>query len=241
MKKLVVIALAIVAVSCNGIIGNGYTISGEVKGLADGTKVFLEKQGESAASGIIGVDTVLVKGGKFEFKGEAKEPQIHRVNFDNKGGFMLILEKGNIKATVNKDSMGLAKVSGTFNNDELLKYNENLMGIQKKMMAFENKNMKAFQAAQAKNDTVTINKIRKEYLTFNDQIVIKNNEYVEKNTESYISLLIIQGMFANPNADLKKIRKYFDALDSEIKETTTGKKVNKQIEEFEKASKTPKK
>ena len=241
MKKLVLIALSAFAVSCNGIIGNGYKISGEIKGMPDGTMVFLEKQGETAASGIIGVDTTVVKEGKFEFEGKAEEPLMHRVRFDQIGGFMMILEKGNIDVKALKDSLGMAKVTGTYNNDELQKYNKNLLAIQKKMMAFENQNIKIFEEAQAKKDTATIEKLRVQYMKFNDEIVESNKTYAEKNPKSFLSLLIIQGMFANPQADIVKIKKYFDNLDSDVKETSTGKKLKKQIEDFEKASQGKKK
>lgn len=236
MKKLVLIALSAFAVSCNGIIGNGYKISGEIKGFPDGTTVYLEKQGESSATGIIGVDTTVVKGGKFVFEGKTEEPLMHRVRFDQIGGFMMILEKGNIEVKGTKDSLGMAKVTGTHSNDELHKYNMNMVNIQKKMMAFEKQNMKTFEEAQAKKDTATIEKLKKEYLKLNDEIVESNKVYVEKNHDSFLSVLIIQGMFSNPQADVVKIRKYFDDLDSDLKETSTGKKLKSQIEEIEKAT-----
>ena len=241
MKKLVVLALAIVAVSCNGIIGNGYTISGEVKGLADGTKVFLEKQDEKTGAPMA-VDTVKIEKGKFTFEGKAEQPEIHGVRFENiPGGFALVVEKGDIKAIANKDSIGRAKVSGTFNNDEMTKYIGKLEVIQKKILAFQQKNMPIMQAAQQKNDTALMEKLNKEYMSFQDEMMNVNNKYVEESPKSFISVLLIQGMLGNPSADIAKIKKYFDALDSDIKETTPGKKVKKQLEEMEKAKNTAKK
>lgn len=241
MKKLVVIALAIVAVSCNGIIGNGYTISGEIAGLADGTKVFLEKQDEKTGMPIA-VDTVKVEKGKFTFKGEAKEPIIHGVRFENtQGGFAVIVEKGNINIVAKKDSIGKAKISGTYNNEEMSKYLGKLEVIQKKMMAFQQKNMPIMQAAQQKNDTVVMRNLNKEYMSFQTEMIDINNKYIEESPKSFISVLLIQGMLADPSADLIKIKKYYDALDSDVKETSPGKKIKKQIEDMEKASKTAKK
>ena len=72
MKKIIVIALSAFVMSCTGIVGNGFKISGEIKGLPDGTNVFLEKQNTSAAAGVIAVDTVKIKNGKFTFEGKAE-------------------------------------------------------------------------------------------------------------------------------------------------------------------------
>jgi len=241
MKKLVVIALAIVAVSCNGIIGNGFKISGEIAGLADGTKVFLEKQDDKTGMPVA-VDTVKLEKGTFTFEGEAKEPQIHSVRFENtQGGFILIVEKGNIEAKINKDSIGLAKVTGTYNNDELLKYNGRMMVIQKRMMAFQKDNMAKMQAAQEKNDTVVMNKLNKDFSKFQEEFMTSSIKYVEESPKSFLSILLIQGMFNDPNPDLAKIKKYYDALDSDVKETTPGKNVKAKIEELEKASASKKK
>jgi hypothetical protein len=233
MKKLAIIALSVLAVSCNK-----YKISGEIKGMPDGTMVYLEKQGESTATGIIGVDTAVVKDGKFMFEGKTEEPLMHRVRFDQLGGFMLILEKGNIEAKANKDSLnfGIAKVTGTRSNDELAAYNKTITAITKKMRAFETQNIQALQTAEAAKDTATVERLRKEYMKFNEEIIASNKAYAEKNTDSFLSVLIIQGMFADPNVDVAKVKKYFDNLSSDLKETSTAKKVKKQIEDFEKAT-----
>lgn len=124
--------------SCNGIIGDGYEITGEVNGLMDGTRVFLQKQ--EPGKGVVSVDTAKIEKGKFTFEGEAKEPEMHSISIENvQGGFGVIVEKGNIKAIVNKDSIYKTKLSGTYNNDEFAKFNDRAMQMQKNMMAFEKK------------------------------------------------------------------------------------------------------
>lgn len=241
MKKLVVIALAIVAVSCNGIIGNGFKISGEIAGLADGTKVFLEKQDDKTGMPVT-IDTAKIEKGKFTFEGKAEEPKIHGVRVENtNGGFAVIVEKGNIDVVAKKDSIGKAKISGTYNNDEMTKYLDKLAVVQKKMMTFQQKNMPLMQAAQQKKDTVLMNKLNKEYMSFQTEVMNVNDNYVVDSPKSFISILLIQGMFGNPNADIAKIKKYYDALDTKIKGTTPGKKVKLQLDELEKGAKTSKK
>ncbi|WP_395048049.1 DUF4369 domain-containing protein [Flavobacterium sp.] len=231
MKKIIVIALSAFVMSCTGIIGNGFKISGEIKGLPDGTNVFLEKQNSSPASGVIAVDTVQIKNGKFTFEGKAEEPEIHSVRFDKtQGGFIVVVEKGNINVVINKDSIQLAKISGTFNNEELGKYNAEMMKIQKRMMAFQTKNMPIMQAASEKKDTVVINKLRKEYSVFQEEFTTSNYKYIESNPKSFLSVLLVEGMFNDPQANLEKIKKFYSGLDSDVKATKPGKSIQTKLD-----------
>jgi hypothetical protein len=123
----------------------------------------------------------------------------------------------------------------------MTKYLDKLAVVQKKMMDFQQKNMPVMQAAQQKKDTVLMNKLNKEYMSFQTEVMNVNDKYVVDSPKSFISVLLIQGMFGNPNADFAKIKKYYDALDTKIKATAPGKKVKKQLDDMEKAAKTAKK
>lgn len=241
MKRIIGISLAVLTVGCNGIIGNGYTVTGEIKGLKDGTNVFLEKQDENTGMSIP-VDTVKIENGKFVFEGEAKEPGIRFIKIDQTNeGFVFILEKGDIKAKINKDSIRLTNPTGTFNNDELLKYNTGMKPIQKRMMEFQRNNTAAMEEARAKNDTVVVNKLNNEFAKFQDEYLVANKKYVGENPKSFISLLLIPSLFGTKTPDASEIKKSFDALDNSIKATTTGKKIQKQVEEYIKAIESKKK
>jgi peroxiredoxin len=225
MKKLILFAITGLLLSCNG---TGYTISGEIKGLADGTNVFLEKQEAGIAKA---VDTVKIEKGKFTFNGEADEPEIHTIRFENiQGAFVLVLEKGTIKAVVNKDSISIAKISGTYNNDELNKYNNLLSKIQKKMMNFQQTNMTIMQEASQKNDTALVTKLRKEYSAFQDEFTVANESYIESNPKSFISVLLIEGMIGEIEPKADKIKKYFDALDPSLQQTKHGKNIKTKLD-----------
>lgn len=231
MKKVILVALVACFASCKS---DGFKISGEIKGLADGTSVFLEKQ--DPKTGIVAVDTVKVLKGAFTFEGKSLEPEIHSVRFDKtQGGFMVVVEPGNIKAVVNKDSIQMAKVTGTTNNDEIVKYNAEMMKIQKKAMAFQQKNATQIQTAQQANDTVVLNKLGKEFKKFQDEFVASNVKYVEANPKSFIAVLIIEGMFQQA-PDFIKIQKYYDALSPEMKNTKPGKSIKTKLDEQKKSS-----
>ncbi|MFK7049247.1 DUF4369 domain-containing protein [Flavobacterium columnare] len=241
MKKILGISLVTLSIACNGIIGNGFKFEGEINGLKDGTKVFLQKQDENTGMPI-SIDTAKIEKGQFVFKGEAKEPQVHMISVENQeGGFIFILEKGNITAKINKDSIPLAKVGGTYNNEELVKYNAQMMGISKRMMNFQKENMAKMQDAQKTNDSVTMKKLNTEFSKFQDEFISSGDKYINENPKSFISLLLIPTLFNTPNADVVKIKKSFDALENDLKETAAGKKIKKQLADFEKAMEGSKK
>ena len=97
-------------------------------------------------------------------------------------------------------------------------------------MAFQNKNMAIMQAASEKKDTVVINKLRKEYTVFQEEFTTSNYKYVENNPKSFLSVLLIEGMFNNPQHDIEKIKKYYDGLDSDVKNTKPGKNILTKID-----------
>ena len=110
------------------------------------------------------------------------------------------------------------------------------------MMAFQNKNMKKFMEAQQKKDNATIDKLKKEYSTFEKEREEYMNKYPEQNKDSYISLLLVQNMFNSPTFDLKKVKKIYADLDTTLKATKIGKDIEtklKTIETNQKAQAAP--
>ena len=228
MKKLALLALTGILFSCNS---NGYKISGEIKGLADGTKVFLEKR--DLITGITPVDTVKIENGKFTFEGETKEPAIHSIRFENvNGGFAIVVENGDIDAVINKDSLSKAKISGTYNNEELMKYNAEMDKIQRKLNDFQIKNRPTMQGAQQKKDTATIHRLQKEYINITKEFAVKNEEYIQKNPKSFLSVLLIEGMFNQQDPQAEKVKKYYDSLADEVKMTSPGKKIKEKLDKL---------
>ena len=234
MKKIILIALTGLMISCNS---SSYKVSGEINGITDGTKVFLEKQDK--VTGVVAVDTVKIEKGKFTFKGESKEPEIHLIQVENvQGKVPFILENGNITIVINKDSIAKAKRSGTYNNDEFQSYNLKMTKIQEsmqqKMTAFESQNTAAMNAANEKKDTVTINNLRREYAkiqeNFTTQFTTENYAYIEKSPKSFISVLLIEGMLNEMAPKLDKIKKFYDSLDASLKETKPGKNIKTSLD-----------
>lgn len=234
MKKLALVALSVsFLICCNKVGENEYIISGDAKGIKDGKKVFLEKILEGGM-GTQAIDTVVVKGGKFEIKGNTNEPAIHLIQIEEVNGkVQFILEEGEIAIKVDKDSIQKSTKGGTFNNDVLQKFegkfNELSKSVQKEVIAFQQKNMSKMQEAQQKNDTVTVNALTKEYKTIIKKMTDEYVSFAEQNPKAFISVLIAENMSKQRDTDAKQLQKIYDAFPEELKKTKPGKAIQENL------------
>lgn len=232
MKKiLLLVAVAVVLFSCKNLAEGEYEITGTVKGMKTGL-VYLENQGQMGM-GPIAIDTVKIVDGKFEIKGKTTEPEIHFIQIDKVNGKVpFILEGGEIKITVDKDSLFKSKLTGTYSNEEFSKFNDESGKIQKKLqkkvMDFQMKNMAAMNEAQKTNDTVTMNRLRKEYDVIQKDITDYTFSYPKKHPKSFISVLITQMMLNNPTYS-KEIEGIYNSLDESLKKTKPGKAIKENL------------
>ena len=234
MKKILLVITAItVLISCNKAGENEYIVTGTIKGIADGKTAILEVQDETGA--LKPVDTVKIEKEKFTFKGSAKEPEMYLLSIETVSDKLpFILENGDIEMTINKDSIGITKITGTYNNEELNSYKAKGMAIQKKMMKFQKDNTAKMNQAQQTKDTVVMNGLRKEYSKFQEEFITQSDAYVASHPKAFISALIIEGMFNQMAPDIAKITKFYNGLDKEVKDTKHGKKIKKQLDELTK-------
>ncbi|WP_291105148.1 MULTISPECIES: DUF4369 domain-containing protein [unclassified Flavobacterium] len=240
MKKLILLlSAAVVLISCNKVGKGEYIISGTAKGIENGKTIILETQ-DPNGMGLKSIDTVKVKDGKFEIKGKITEPAFHTLQVESVNGKVpFILENGEITIAIDKDSINKSKISGTYNNDEFVKFNEELMKLQKSLVDFQKKNTPAMNTAQQAKDTAVINKLMKEFTKIQEVVSAdskkKYSSYAETHPKSFISALIIQGMLNDPSADIKKSEKLYASLDESLKNTKPGKAIKSKLDQ----AKTP--
>jgi hypothetical protein len=231
MKKIILfLSAAVILTSCSK---DKYTISGTATGFENGKTVILETQDEKGM-GLVAVDTVKIENGKFEIKGKITEPAFHTLQIEGaQGKIPFILENGDITIVVNKDTIQKSKISGTYSNDEFVKFNDELTKVQKPLMDFQTKNMQTMQTAQQTKDTAVINSLMKEYSKIQAEIGVTSKakyvDYASTHPKSFISVLIIQGMSSDPAVDSKKLESMFNGLDESLKNAKPGKAVKEKL------------
>ncbi|MCO6148993.1 TlpA disulfide reductase family protein [Flavobacterium sp. NRK1] len=229
MKKFLLIAVASAfVVSCNKLADNQFEITGTVDSSLNGKNVFLEKQG---AMGYASVDTAKVENGKFAFKGNVTEPELHFIQVDGVNGKAeFILEEGEIDIAVDKDSIFKSKKTGTYNNEKLSEYYDKIAAPRKKILAFQKENQAAMMEAYKKQDTVVMNKLNKGYEAIGKEMKEISKNFVDKNPKAYISVLLLKQAFSMEKIPYADMKKRYDALDPEVKKTKAGKELGEMIE-----------
>jgi len=237
MKKIIfLLSAAVVLISCSKVGKDEYIISGTATGIDNGKTIILETQ-DANGMGLLAKDTVKVENGKFEMKGTITEPAFYTIQLEGaQAKIPFILENGEVTIAINKDSIQKSKVSGTYNNDEYVTFNEEITKVQKKLMDFQSKNMKTMETAQQTKDTVVINKLMQEFSKIQEEVGVASKakyvSYAETHPKSFISALIIQGMLNDPTADVAKSEKLYNGLEESLKKTKPGVAIKAKLAEL---------
>lgn len=231
MKK-VLLALLVPAllVSCSKVGENEFIINGEVKGV-DGKNVILQRQDDSL--GTVSIDTAKIENGKFMFKGTITEPEMYSILIESvKDKSFLVVENAEIDIEIDKDSVFKNKLSGSYNNEQLSDFGQMSVKLQKDMMEFQKKNQQKFMQAMQAKDTVTQNKLRKEFEVLQKKGDTQTVDYIKSHPKAFITILLIQSRFrANFEPNIPEIQAMYNALDPELKKTKAAKRLKKFIDE----------
>ncbi len=212
-----------------------YAIKGNVLGFEDGTKIYINEQGEQ---GFVKIDSTVIKNNTFIFNGIVNELELAFIEIGNTHEFIIpfILENGEIKVTFDKTKPEDSKVIGTKNNDYLADYNTESNKIQKEIRDFQEQNSEKMLNAQQSQDKQTIDDLMAEYQKINSKLVNQNIDLIKNNKDAYISLIIIEQLMNGETITFEEYKSYFEAFDSKLKTTKKGKEIKQRIENLEKVA-----
>lgn len=230
MKRIFwALGITLIIGSC-GKISDGYTITGTISGdLENGTQVFLRKTDENNQP--VDVDTTDVQDGKFVFTGKAEMPELQYIFVDKLPGYTaVVVENGEIVFSANKDSLGLAIIKGTEQNDIFADYIGKSQAISKRALSIQ----QDMQRANTERNEASIAALREEMNELQEEYKTFELDYVKDNPNGLISALLIDRALASRVVPAAKIRELYDGLTPKIKETKVGKEVLERLVEFEK-------
>jgi peroxiredoxin len=221
---LYLITLVIFA-SCNSK-PEGYTVNGTLTGeIADGVAVYLKKNGVN--NQLIEVDTAKTENGMFVFNGIKDMPEMHYILIDKHVGYAVaVLENGEIDITAHKDSLGLAKITGTVQNDFLNDYREKSKAVSMQAVNIQ----EDMKNASMTGDTVLINSLREELNELREEYETFEIDYIKSNPNALISALLIDKAMNTRTSTTEELLELYNILTPEIKETDAAKKVIKSLD-----------
>jgi len=235
MKKIFTLACAVAVLAACNKSADGYKINGTVQGFEDGTKVYINEQGEQ---GFTKIDSTEIKGGTFVLKGETQEIDFKFIQLGSTDEFMVpfVLENGEINFTYDKTKPEETKISGSKNNDYLMSYNEPASKLQKELQDFQVQNNDKMMQAQKANDVETVQALMGHFNGLQKQLIKQNVDFVVKNKDAYISLILLEQLNLSNAITQEEFKTYYDALDPSLKTTKIGKKLAERLADLEKVA-----
>jgi len=189
MKRLLVLFISILCISCDEKDTNSYELSGSAAGFGDNTQIQVFKLVNNQP---IALDTIFVKEGVFSAsypKSETTGLHYLRVTgFDN--SMIYVPENENLVVTIYKDSMASSTISGSAQNNN---YNAFKNGI-KTFAKTQKENNLRYRVAQSKQDNALAVKIRNENLALVGQETLYKKTYVKENGNSFFAAMLLSEM-----------------------------------------------
>ncbi|MGB2252937.1 MAG: redoxin domain-containing protein [Flavobacteriaceae bacterium] len=222
MKKIFFLASTLIFLACSSN-NNEFTIMASVD-LKDGNMVYRIMADANQQPLII--DSIAVKDGAFQMSGIIESPDINFFSLQNiSGNFPFVLESGNIKVSLYKDSLMSSKALGTVSNDDFMKYKSETKVFVNSMNGIG----RELQQANISRDSLLAADLQDQYKDVQNQI--KNYEilFIKENPDSYLSALILERFVMTKQMSNEEAKPIFDNLTARIKKSKTGIKLNESL------------
>jgi peroxiredoxin len=227
MKKILLSAMALLPLAA--LAQKPFTVSGDIKGLKTGDKVYLIYQGDGKNI----TDSATVTNGAFAFKGTLlspaqgslflnKNPYVNRPAQGEKlDALSLYVEPGNIKLAA-ADSLKNSTITGSLVNDDAKKLKALTKPVADKLAAI-NAEYAAYTPEQ-KQDKAVMGALGARYEKEAAEMTPLLLQFASSNPKSFISLTSVSQLASDPD-QAATAEKAFIGLSPELKASSTGKKI----------------
>lgn len=223
MKKCLVLVVATVMCFACGSDYN-FTIKGEISPAAEGSVVLY-----NYVNGVPeAIDTSLIEGGKFTFKGNIDVPDIYLIGMaDNPNKYIaqLFLEASDIKMTIYPDSLDANVVVGSKSEDILSSYFEEMVEFQKK----EGELRQRFGSAQMSNDKATMDALQFEFEGISKNRDLYARNFVSEYMDSPVAAFVYLKHFYR-SASLEELDSMLTIFDASIAGSQFNEVIRKRVE-----------
>ena len=196
--------------------------------LSDGTMIYVLQADQNNQPYI--KDSTSVESNSFKFKGVSSTPQISYIQVEGVNGYVLaILENGDIKADIFKDSISKSRVYGTKSNDDFIKYKTET----KSLVDVMNNISSDAQNAIMNGDVVTAMELEKEYNSKEREVMLYEWDFIVDNLDSYMSALLLEVFMIENKVNKDSIIDVYESFSNRIKVSDVGKNIADLLSQFE--------
>ena len=196
--------------------------------VSDGTMIYVLQADQNNQPYI--KDSTSVQSNIFKFKGISSTPQISYIQVQGVNGYVLaILENGDIKADIYKDSISKSKVYGTKSNDDFIKYKSET----KSLVDVMNNISSDAQNAIMSGDVVTAMELEKEYNSKEREVMLYEWDFIVDNLDSYMSALLLEVFMIENKVNKDSIIDVYESFSNRIKVSDVGKNIADLLSQFE--------
>ena len=230
MKKLLLrfisLSFLVILGSC-GSQENEFVLTGNAD-VSDGTKIYVLQADQNNQPYI--KDSTTVQSNNFKFQGISSTPQISYIQVEGVNGYVLaILENGDIKADLFKDSISKSKVYGTKSNDDFIKYKS-----ETKFLVDDMNNI-SYEAQDAimTGDVATASELEKEYNSKEREVMLYEWDFIIDNLDSYMSALLLEVFMIENKVNKDSIIDVYESFSNRIKVSDVGKNIADLLSQYE--------
>ena len=230
MKKLLIRFIGLSFLFLLGSCGsqeNQFVLTGKAD-VDDGTKIYVLQADQNNQPFI--KDSTTVQSNNFKFQGISSTPQISYIQVEGVNGYVLaILENGDIKADLFKDSISKSKIYGTKSNDDFIKYKS-----ETKFLVDDMNNI-SYEAQDAimTGDVEIAMELEKEYKSKEREVMLYEWDFIIDNLDSYMSALLLEVFMIENKVNKDSIIDVYESFSNRIKVSDVGKNIADLLRQYE--------
>ena len=191
----IIICFLLISCQTNSIKKNHYIVKCDSKGIFDGVRAYL-KSTENGKEKI--TDTAMIANGAFEFKGKVNNPEMRILTIDGVvGQTAFVLESGETKVEIFKDSIYKSIIQGGENNKVFNKYKEGYQNIVDKVTSLREEYM------IMRNNTEAVKEIQRRNVELREEMKNYGLNFLMQYPETNFSLMLLESITQQKEFDAK--------------------------------------
>lgn len=224
MKQIITAIIILSIIGCDKK-PEGYSVSGNIPGVEDGTMLYVSDLGQNNQP--VKIDSVEIKDEEFILDlPEVQNSNLSFLTIDGvNGNVIYISENEPLEFQINKDSIPTSKVTGGRENELFYSYLNHLKELNSKAMTVRNN---ARTEIMGGRDTAKIAGFQREEETLRSSDLEYKKNLVQDNPDKFVSVLVLTDML-NMGASSTEVKELYENLSKEVKTSSIAQNLQENL------------